>query len=87
MITDPVYWKHLLLSPRTLWREFKYWQITRRIQRLRPWLATKYPKWVVTDALIHAGVRKIREQEVVPEVTFMDVYERWYREGRKNPNA
>lgn len=64
------------------WVEFRYWNIARPLQKFRPWLAKFYPKWLVTDALIHAGVRKIRGDEVVPEVSFMDVYERWYKEGR-----
>jgi len=62
--------------------ELKYWYFTMKVQRFRPWLARHYPKWMVTDALIHAGVEKIRHNEVVPEVTFMTVYERWYKEGR-----
>jgi len=63
-------------------RDLKYWQVTRRTQRIRPWLATKYPKWVITNALIHAGVQKIRGNETVPEVPFMIVYKRWCKEGR-----
>lgn len=65
-------------------REFGYWHIRHRIQKFRPWVAKFYPKWLITDALIHAGVRKIRDDEIVPEVTFMTVYERWYREGRRD---
>lgn len=65
------------------WTAFKYRKITRPLQKLRPWLAKFYPEWLVTDALIHAGVRTIRDDEVVPEVTFMDVYERWYKNGRR----
>jgi hypothetical protein len=76
------YWKLVLSNPKVAWQEFKYWQITRRVQRLRPWLATKFPQWVVYDALIHAGVRKIREDEVIPEAKFMTVLERWSKEGR-----
>jgi hypothetical protein len=60
----------------------QYWYLSRPLQKLRPWLAKFYPEWLITDALIHAGVRKIRDDEVVPEVTFMDVYQRWYEEGR-----
>jgi hypothetical protein len=67
--------------------EFKYWQVTRRIQKFRPWLAQFYPKWLITDSLIHAGVRKIRKDETVPEVSFMDVYGRWYDEGRRRNEA
>jgi hypothetical protein len=62
------------------WRA-RYW-VYRTIGLLRPRLARFYPKWMVTDALIHAGVRKIRDHEVYPEVPFMTVYERWYKEGR-----
>lgn len=65
------------------WSEFRYWKFIRPSQKFRPWLAQYYPKWVVTDALIHASARKIRGNEVVPEVTFMTVYERWYKEGRR----
>lgn len=59
----------------------KYWKY-RQVNKFRPWLATKLPAWLVTDALIHAGVQKIRDNETVPEVPFMLVYERWYKEGR-----
>jgi hypothetical protein len=71
-----------LHDPKVALSEVKYWYVTQPIQKFRPWLAKFYPKWLVNDALIHAGVRKIRDHEVVPEVTFMDVYERWHKEGR-----
>lgn len=65
----------------SLWWRTRY-PLYRWINHFRPWLAQFYPEWMVTDALIHAAVRKIRDTEVYPEVRFMTVYERWYKEGR-----
>ena len=75
------YWKFLVRTPHLWWPEFKYWQITRRLQHFRPWLAKFYPKWLIDDALIHAS-QKIRDHEHADKVSFIEVYSRWYDEGR-----
>lgn len=64
--------------------EFWYYAWQRPVGKFRPWLAKYYPEWMVTDALIHAGVRKTRQFEEVHDPSFMDIYERWCKEGRRN---
>lgn len=68
---------------RIMLNELGYWHVRRRIQLIRPWLAKFYPKWVITDALIHAGIRKTLDSESVVDVPFITIYERWYKEGRR----
>jgi hypothetical protein len=60
--------------------EWKYWHITRRIQRLRPWLARFYPKWMVRDALIHVIVEVTRPSDIVSDITFVEALRRWMDE-------
>lgn len=64
---------------------YYYLYLQRHVQRFRPWLAKFYPKWLITDALIHAGTRKTRDHEIVASVSFMTIYERWFKEGRTTP--
>jgi hypothetical protein len=40
------------------------------------WFAMHMPKWLVRMALYRAGWTMIKDDEVVPEVTFMDVLQR-----------
>lgn len=67
-------WRH---GPRTVAQELRYYYLTRPLGKFRPWLATKYPAWLVTDCLIRAGVKMMDDDETVPEVPFMTVLDRW----------
>jgi hypothetical protein len=64
-------------GPRTVLAELKYYYLLRPLGKFRPWLATKYPSWLVQDCLIRAGVKMIDDHETVPEVPFMTVLDRW----------
>jgi hypothetical protein len=70
-------------GPRTVLSELKYYYWLRPIGKFRPWLATKYPAWLVQDCLIRATVQMIDDRETVPEVPAMTVLERW-SEGARN---
>ena len=74
-------------GPRTVLSELKYYYVLRPVGKFRPWVATKYPKWLVQDALIRAGVKMIDGHETVPEVPFMVVLERWSKGTRDRKPA
>jgi hypothetical protein len=73
-------WRH---GPRVVLGEIQYYYWIRPIGKFRPWLATKYPKWLVQDALIRAAVMMIDDHETIPEVPVMTVLERWSK-GTRN---
>ncbi len=74
-------------GPAAVARELRYHYITRRMTLLRPWFATKLPAWLVTDALIRAGVRMTDDRESVTDIPFMTVYERWFKGTRDRSPA
>lgn len=45
--------------------------------RFYTWLAWRLPRCLVYWVLIRAGVTTIGDNEIVPEVTFVDVIQRW----------
>lgn len=62
------------------------WGVVQRKDRFNQWVSRHIPSYFVYWALIHAGVKSIRSDEVVPTVTFTDVLSRYgkehYRVGR-----
>jgi hypothetical protein len=69
-------------GPRVVLGELRYYYVVRPLGKFRPWLATKYPKWLVQDALIRAAVLMIDDHETIPEVPVMTVLERWSKGTR-----
>lgn len=62
-----------------------WWQVRHEAARLRdnhvlPWVREVMPRWLVVQALIKAAApgKGILRDEVVPEVPFMLVFERWH---------
>lgn len=63
-------------------RETIYW-IKRRITNTgRTVLYTLMPNWLVRESMMYAS-RYICPDEVIPEVTFMDVFERVCKEKKQ----
>lgn len=70
-------------GPRIVVHELKYYYFLRPLGKFRPWLATKYPTWLIHDALIRATVTMVDDNEVVPDVPAMVVLERWSKDEER----
>jgi hypothetical protein len=65
-----------------LWK----WGMVRQRDKFNQWVSRHIPSYFVYWSLIHAGVKSIRNDETVPDVTFTDVLSRsgteHYKVGR-----
>ncbi len=63
--------------------EFKYWKVTRPIEKLTRWIAHRLPKklkmWVYFDVLAHSTTGRYGKT-VVPKLTAMDAIDRYMKD-------
>lgn len=52
------------------------WWWARRREAMAIWCAGRLPRWLVYRAFIRAGVETIHDDEVVPEVRYVDLLQR-----------
>jgi hypothetical protein len=59
------------------------WGVYKWRDNVNQWVSRHIPSYLVYWSLIHAGIKSIRSDEIVPDVTFMDILSRYGNEHYK----